>query len=266
MTKDLSDQNHVTGLVLSGGGARGYAHLGVMKALNEAGIFPDVISGTSAGAIAGSLYADGYKPEEILNILAKNSRLDFVRPIVPKDGLMKMTGLIRLLKETLRAKTFEELKTKLFVTATDLINGKIRYFSRGELISPIIASASIPVVFRPVIIDNISYVDGGVLDNMPLAPIENSCEMLIGSYVNPFGRRDSFTSMMSIAERSFHLSVSKELEYKKKKFQIFIAPDDLLIYNAFDQSNAKKIFNIGYETAMIRINEFRAASMEALRL
>jgi NTE family protein len=248
----------VTGLVLSGGGARGYAHLGVMKALNEEGIFPDIISGTSAGAIAGAFYADGYKPEEILRILSENSRLNLMSFTIPKEGLMKMSGMIRLLRDYLRAKTFEELKIPLYVTGTDLNNGKIVYFSSGDIINPVVASASIPVVFRPVVINNISYVDGGVIDNMPIAPIEKHCSRIIGSYVNPLGERAGFTSFMAIAERSFQLSVSKDISAKRRRFDLFISPGELCKYNAFDQGKAKDMFAIGYDEAKKRILEFRS--------
>jgi NTE family protein len=258
MAAKNTEKQALTGLVLSGGGARGYAHLGAIKALNEEGIFPEIISGTSAGAIAGVLYADGYKPEEILKILSKNSRLDFMSFSLPKAGLMNMTGMIDLLRQTLRAKTFEELTIPLFVAATDINNGIIRYFSKGELISPVVASASIPVVFRPVVIDSISYVDGGVIDNLPVAPIEKRCGIIIGSYVNHSGIAPNLTSLLAIAERSFHLSVSKDIAAKKRKFDLYIAPDKLKNYNAFDQGKARDIFETGYDAAKRAIEEYRS--------
>jgi NTE family protein len=199
-----------TGLVLSGGGARGFAHLGVIKALNEAGIIPDVISGTSAGAIVGSLYADGYTPEEILKIMNLNGRLQYFSPTVPRGGLLQISGVEKILREKLRAKTFGELKIPLFVSATDLNSGKAVYFSEGDLLWPVIASASIPVLFKPVVIDGVQYVDGGVLDNMPIKPIEPLCRLLIGSFVNPTGFEENITSLIHIAERTFLLSMSKE--------------------------------------------------------
>jgi NTE family protein len=171
----MSDKSYNTGLVLSGGGARGFAHLGLLQALNESGIFPDVISGTSAGAIVGSLYADGHSPREIMHIMNSGGRFHYFSPTVPKGGLLQISGIIKILKENLRAKTFQELKIPLYVTATDLNNGTIVYFSEGELICPVIASASIPVLFKPLIINNIQYVDGGVLDNFPIHPIEGKC-------------------------------------------------------------------------------------------
>jgi NTE family protein len=234
------------GLVLSGGGARGFAHLGVIQALNEAGIFPDVISGTSAGAIAGALYADGYSPREILKITVSNSRLHYIRPTMPREGLLQISGVIRILKDNLRAKTFEELKIPLFVTATDLNNGRVDYFSSGELLNAIIASSSIPVLFKPVVIDNKHYVDGGVLDNLPIKPIENNCRYIIGSFVNPTGYEANLTNLISIAERTFLLSMSKEVTEKKKKFNLFIEPLELRNFKILDPEKAEEVFLVGY--------------------
>ena len=99
----MSEKQYKIGLVLSGGGARGFAHLGVIQALNEAGIYPDVISGTSAGALAGVLYADGYTPKEILKIMNSGSRLDFMRPTLPREGLLQISGIMKILKTQLSA-------------------------------------------------------------------------------------------------------------------------------------------------------------------
>jgi len=236
-----------TGLVLSGGGARGFAHLGVLEALNEEGIFPDVISGTSAGALVGVLYADGFTPREIMKMVKATSRFHFVRPTVPREGLLQITGIERILSEKLRAKKFEDLKIPLFVTATDLNNGKIEYFSKGDLLRPVIASASIPVLFKPVVINKIHYVDGGVLDNLPLKPLENKCSFLIGSFVNPTGYEETVTSMVQIAERAFFLSMSREVVDKSSKFDLFIAPIELKNFKVLDPEKAAEVFQIGYK-------------------
>jgi NTE family protein len=92
-------KKYKTGIVLSGGGARGFAHLGVLKALNDAGIYPDVIAGTSAGALVGVLYADGYTPDEILKIMNTTSKLHYIRPTVPREGLLQISGIERILNE-----------------------------------------------------------------------------------------------------------------------------------------------------------------------
>lgn len=243
------------GLVLSGGGARGFAHLGVIQALNDVGIFPDIISGTSAGALTGVLYADGYTPVEIQKIMNSGSRLDYMRPALPREGLLQIGGIIKTLKCFLRAKTFEELKIPLYVTATDLNNGKAVYFSKGELINPVIASASIPVLFQPVIIDNICYVDGGVLDNLPVRPIQNKCKILIGSFVNPVGYQEKISGLINIAERTFMLSMSREILEKSKKFDVFIAPPELINYKILDPEKADEVFKVGYKATKARLKE-----------
>jgi NTE family protein len=243
------------GLVLSGGGARGFAHLGVIQALNDAGIFPDVISGTSAGALAGVLYSDGNTPKEIHKIMNSGSRLDFMRPALPREGLLQIGGVIKILKSCLHAKTFEELKIPLFVTATDLNNGKAVYFSKGDLLDAVIASASIPVLFRPVIINGICYVDGGVLDNLPVRPIENKCKILIGSFVNPVGYVEKISGLINIAERTFMLSMSKEIAEKAKKFDLFIAPPELRNYKILDPEKADELFSIGYKATKEKLKD-----------
>jgi NTE family protein len=251
----MSEKIYKIGLVLSGGGARGFAHLGVIQALNEAGIYPDIISGTSAGALAGVLYADGYTPNEILKLMNSGSRLDFMRPALPREGLLQIGGVMKILKSSLRAKTFEELKIPLFVSATDLNNGKAEYFSEGDLFDPVMASASIPVLFQPVVINNICYVDGGVLDNLPLRPIENKCAFLIGSFVNPIGYIEKISGLISIAERTFMLSMSKEIIEKAKRFNLFVAPQELKNFRILDPEKAEELFSVGFNATREKLKE-----------
>jgi NTE family protein len=250
----MPEEKYNIGLVLSGGGARGFAHLGLIQALNEAGIFPDIISGTSAGALAGVLYADGYTPKEILHLMNTGSRLDFMRPALPREGLLQIGGIIKILKSCLSAKTFEELKIPLYVTATDLNNGRAEYFSSGNLIDPVIASASIPVLFQPVMINDIYYVDGGVLDNLPVKPLENKCRYLIGSFVNPVGYMEKCSGLINIAERTFMLSMSKEIHEKAKKFDLFVAPPELRNFKILDPEKAEDLFELGYRATKEKLN------------
>ena len=206
-----------------------------------------MISGTSAGALAGVMYADGYIPAEIMQLMNSNTRLHYIRPTMPKEGLLQISGVIRILQNNLRAKTFEELKIPLFVTATDLNNGIAVYFSEGELLAPVIASASIPVLFKPVIINSIHYVDGGVLDNLPIRPIENKCRFIIGSFVNPTGYEENISGLISIAERTFLLSMSKEVLEKSKRFDLLIAAPELRNYKILDPETSEEVFRVGYE-------------------
>jgi NTE family protein len=261
----MEKKKYRTGLVLSGGGARGFAHIGVIKALNEWGIFPDVVAGTSAGALVGVLYADGYKPDEIFNLMNSSSMLHFVRPTVPREGLLQISGIERILRENLRAQRFEDLKIPLYVTATDLNNGRAEYFSEGPLLPTVIASASIPVLFKPVIMNSIYYVDGGVLDNLPVKPIENQCEVIIGSSVNPTGYEPVVKSLVQIAERAFFLSMAREIHEKSKKFNIFIAPIELKDYKVLDTEKALEVFEIGYKATIEKLKNSEIPKPAAIR-
>lgn len=251
----MPEEKYRTGLILSGGGARGFAHLGVLQALNEADIFPDIISGTSAGALVGALYCDGHAPREIIKIMKLQSKLDYMRPILPRDGLLQISGVVKILENNLKAKTFEELKLPLIVCATDLNHGKSEYISNGELITAVIASSSIPVLFKPVIINKLYYVDGGVLDNLPIKPVQNKCDLLIGSFVNPVGYEESISGLITIAMRTFMLDQTKEMLEKKKYFDLLIAPPKLTKFGILEIEKADEIYEMGYKQTKERLRE-----------
>ena len=251
----MEEKQYRTGLVLSGGGARGFAHLGVLQALNEADIYPDIISGTSAGALAGVFYCDGHSPREILKIMKLHSKLDYMRPALPRDGLLQISGIVKILESNLKAKKFEDLKIPLVVAATDLNNARPVYFSGGELITSVIASSSIPVLFKPVIINNIYYVDGGVIDNLPIKPVENKCNLLIGSFVNPVGYEETTSGLITIAIRTFMLNQAKEAEEKRKKFDLLIAPAELTKFGIIEVEKADAIFEMGYKKTKEKLKD-----------
>src|SRR5918993_737657 len=137
------------GLVLSGGGARGICHLGVIKALEEFGVKFDYISGTSAGSITGALYSYGYKPDEIMEMIASHSFARSLRLAWTWTGLLKLDGLRELFLKFIPENSFEVLKIPVTVAATEIKKGKIEYFTQGELIPAILASSCVPAVFNP---------------------------------------------------------------------------------------------------------------------
>ena len=241
---------YAVGLVLSGGAARGFAHLGVLKALEEKGLKPDIISGVSAGAIAGAFYADGYTPEAILKIYMGRNLFDFMQITIPRTGLFKLTGMKNVLKKYLRARRFEELKIPLVVTATNLNEGKAVFFREGDLIDAILASSAVPVLFETVNINNVEYIDGGITNNLPLAPIADDCSTLIGVYVNYSGVQENIRGIAHIAERAFHLAIAIDIENKKPLFDIFIEPREIANYGFFNLKKGPELYRIGYETAM----------------
>ena len=148
------------GLVLSGGASKCIAHLGVLKALNEIGISIDYISAVSGGALLGSVVASGISPDEALKIIVSRANFSFYFPSFRSGGLFSMSPIENLYAETLPVKTFEELKIPMSVVVTDINNGKSCYFQHGALLKPIIASSSYPIIFEPVEINGIQYLDG----------------------------------------------------------------------------------------------------------
>ena len=122
------------GIALSGGGTRGFAHLGVLQALNEHGIQPDIIAGTSAGAIAGAMYASGIPPKDIHEFLKSKDVMGFTRLHFPRKGLFTFDGLIKLLETNLDVTNIEELPIPFTITATNLNKGCPHYFYSGNII------------------------------------------------------------------------------------------------------------------------------------
>jgi NTE family protein len=243
------------GLALSGGGARGIAHLGALQALEEAGLRPHVISGVSSGAIIGALYAYGMKPEEILNTFVKTNIFRYIRPAWSKFGFLNIEKLKAIYKLYLPVKTFEELSCKLYISAADIQEGKTVYFSQGDLIKAVLASSCMPVLFAPIEIDGRLMVDGGVINNLPVEPLIPECKFIIGVHVNPTNNQYQLKSIKSMIERTFHLSIAENVKDRVKYCDLFIEPHALCEYSIFEMSKAKEIYKIGYESTKKIISE-----------
>jgi len=238
--------DYKTGLILSGGAVRGFAHIGILQALNEHHIFPDIISSVSAGSIVSSFYADGYSPGEIRSLFRSKRIFEIIHIASPKQSLFDIRRLKKILDDHLRSKYMQDLKIPLFVAATNYNTGKPEYFHSGRLSERIIASSSIPVLFRPQQIGQFFYIDGGITDNFPIEPLEGKCDHIIGAHVNPVGPDDEPKGLSHIALRSFHLSIASALEDKKKKVDLFIEPTALQSYRLLDMKAADEIYEIGY--------------------
>jgi NTE family protein len=239
-----------TGLVLSGGAAHGFAHLGVIRAMEELRMEPDILSGSSVGAIIGSLYADGYQPEEILDMFQNNKLFDFINIKLKKLGLFDISGLKKLLEANLRTKLIEDLPKPLIITATNISRAKITYFQEGNLVDTVIASSSIPVVFKPVEINGDHYSDGGITDNFPVEPLKGICKVLVGVNVNPItGFNPDDHGLGQLAIHIFQMSVASGLERKKKELDYYIEPEEMHRYSYVDLGAGREMMEIGYKEA-----------------
>ena len=158
-------KNYPIGIALSGGFIKGFAHFGMMQALIEHDIHPDILSGTSAGSLAGVFLADGREPYEAINLFDNQTFGDFTSFSLNKKGLLELDNFIDFLRSNLRTKRIEKLKIPMIITATDLDHGVSVHFKEGDIAERVAASCCMPVLFTPIVIDGIHYVDGGVLMN-----------------------------------------------------------------------------------------------------
>ncbi len=234
------------GIVLSGGGARGIAHIGILKALDEMRISFDYISGTSAGSIVGALYAYGHKPDRIFELISNLSMFKSVRPAFAWTGLFTLEGLKEMLAKAIPENRFEKLKIPLTVAATDIRNGQIKYFTSGELAPAIIASSSIPAIFNPVALNGTLYVDGGILDNLPVKPIRTMCDMVVGCHCNHISRDFDVTNIKLVVERSLLIAIQANTEVSRSLCDVFIEPIGMDRFSSLDLSKSKEIFDYAY--------------------
>ncbi len=234
------------GLALSGGGAKGFAHAGVLHALEEAGIVPDIIAGTSAGAIVGAFYAAGIPPRQICEEFLKHDRKDFMKFSLFRAGLFSPQATIEFLQKTLPVQEFEELKIPLRVVATDFDHGTYHVFEHGELAPRVMASCCVPIFFEPIVIDGIHYLDGGLFKNFPVSVIRQECDMVIGVNVSPLVSEYK-ENIKFIAERSYQYISKANTLHDKAACDILIEIEEALNYGMFDLEQALTIFDIGYQ-------------------
>lgn len=186
-TIDFSDRAKI-GYALGGGGARGLSHIGVIKVLEEHGIYPDVIAGTSIGALVGALYASGLRAGDIERAL----RLDLRRLAMLADVRLSLSGLVQgkrvasALKSFLGDLTFADLKIPFACVATDIVHGKQVVIRTGPVITAVRASISVPGIFTPVQVRGRYLVDGGLVNMVPVSTCrEMGAEYVVGVNVIP---------------------------------------------------------------------------------
>ena len=250
------------GLVLSGGGARAISHLGIIKALEEEGIRFHMVSGVSAGAIAGAFYCAGYKPEAVCEILAQTNFLRTFRPAFNWRSLLNIERSSAELKKYFPEDNFSALKIPLRITTTDISKGRVKIYKKGEMIRPILASCSVPVLFDPIRIGKRTLVDGGILDNLPTAPIRKEVDRIIGLHCNPIDPGYKPGNWQNLMDRSIMLTITTLVHTQKKRCDVFLEPPGLCKFTIFDFKKVREIYRFGYDYARTRIGEGILKSLE----
>ena len=242
-------ENKSIGLVLSGGGVRGMAHIGLIKAMREHNLEANVVAGTSIGALVGALYANKNSVDDMLNFFKETPLFQYSFFTINKAGFIDTERYASIFEKFFPENTFESLKKPLYVVATDLLSGKEKVFNKGQLIKPLLASAALPPVFSPVDIDGILYSDGGIMNNFPKEYVEDKTDFVVGSNVAitvPVQKKDlsnSFRLTARVTNLMIHASNSEKLH----QCDFFIEPKELEQIGVLDKKGIENAFNIGYD-------------------
>ncbi|WP_222982706.1 patatin-like phospholipase family protein [Flagellimonas meishanensis] len=237
------------GLVLSGGGIRGMAHIGLIKAMQEHGVEAQMVAGTSVGALVGALYANGNKVEEMLQFFKDTPLFQYSFFAIGKPGFIDTERYFGIFKRHFPKDTFEGLRKPLFVVATDLLKGEERVFTSGELIKPLLASAALTPVFSPVEIEGSLFADGGIMNNFPKEYLDGQTDYIIGSNVSIAGevQKKDLKNSLQLAGRVTSLMIYASNHGKLRECDLYMEPKELEKIGVLDKKGIENAFTIGYE-------------------
>lgn len=288
--QEKREKDYKVGLVLSGGGAKGYAHIGALKAMDEAGLRVDYIGGTSMGAVVGSLYASGYSALSIEKILKELKFRDFVqsdisrkfKPFYQKendhkyilrlslennkiqlpsgltDGQEVLNYLSQYTQHVNTITDFNQLPIPFVCIATDLANGEQVLMNKGYLNDAVRASASFPTLLKPVEIDGKLLIDGGIVNNFPVDEVlDMGADLIIGVDVGDgkLLKKEAIHSVIDVLNQVMSYQMLEETDLAKKdKTALYIRPD-ITPYNVLSFDDFDEIVQLGYETTLAQISK-----------
>ncbi|MDR1342674.1 MAG: patatin-like phospholipase family protein [Prevotellaceae bacterium] len=240
------------GVVLSGGAARGFAHLGALQALEDYGIVPTRVSGASMGAILGAVYAAGVPVNRIYSFAREQHYLLMYRPSF-NGALFRTTFIEKMLDHLIpNINTFESLQKRMYVCITNLNTAKYEIIGSGSLKDKIVASASIPFVFEPSIIDSFTYVDGGLTNNLPVEPLLDSCKYIIGISVNSIDRTLSQEEVKGVGGiyRALTMVVAANEEPRRHLCSFYIEIKQAEKFSLLDFGRIEELYAAGYQATV----------------
>ena len=260
-TLPLHQSTTKLGLALSGGGARGIAHLGVLAALEELELPVARLTGVSSGAIAGVFYAAGFPPREILRLLQSTNVMRLTRPAFSRFGLLHMDAISALLAKHLGSVLrFEDLRLPVTLVATDLMAGESVYFDAGPLLPALLASSAVPIVYRPVEYQGRQLVDGGLLNNLPVEPLLGQDGLrVVGVSCNPVNPEARIPSFRGLIERTLHLAINANTTSRKAQCHLLLEPPELRHFRPLSYLRGAELFDVGYRHTLAQ-----AAALYAL--
>ena len=249
------------GLALGSGSAKGFAHIGVLQALDEAGIQIDMISGSSMGAIIGGIYSVGtdlYMLEKFIKSIKLYDYLDVKLPL--SGGVLKGERLQELVRVFTHNKTFAETKTPFCCVAVDAQAGKLDVLEEGPLHESIRASMSIPAFFEPVKLNGKTYIDGGVLERVPCKTLrDHGMDVIIGVDVGYHGDIKDVSDMSAYSVLNHTISIMQwELtKYRREEADIMLVPEVLFVSGRFQTDQAGATIEEGRRAVKAALPEIR---------
>ncbi len=252
------------GLALGSGGSRGVAHIGFLRGLEEVGVKPDFITGTSMGAVVGAGYAAGLTVEEMKEAVFSLRLLDLITFTGRRGGVSGTKKIRELLIKYIGDITFDDLKIPFRCYAVDMISQKLIEFSKGSVVDAVVASASIPVVFHPYEKDGMRLIDGGVLERVPVSQVKKmGADIVVG--VDVLGHRDASEdspNVLKILIETIDIMDNYRTERRKDDFKDIIdfwLEPELGSMSQYDLKQIEFAYEKGYELGKNNANDIRKA-------
>ncbi|MCK9214174.1 MAG: patatin-like phospholipase family protein [Rhodoferax sp.] len=216
----------VIALALGGGAAKGFAHIGVIKALEAQGIVPDIVIGTSAGSLVGALYASGKSGFALQEMAIPFDKWQFIDWGMPNRGLMKGEALSRFVNSAVGGRPIEKFPKKFGAVATDLQSGEPIVFRTGDAGIAVLASSSVPLAFQPVTIRGRQYVDGGLTSPVPVKlAYDMGASFVIGVDISDKPANGSINSSIEVAFQILAIMGQMIRRYERPVADVMIQPD-----------------------------------------
>jgi NTE family protein len=213
-------------LVLGGGAAKGFAHIGVIKALESQGIHPDIIAGTSAGSVVGALYASGINGFELQRIALDIKESAFSDWSLPDRGFLRGEALQEFVNKTVQNRPLEKLNTPIGVVATDLQSGESIVFQRGDTGMAVRASSTVPGLFQPVRINGREYVDGGLASPLPVRTARRmGADIVIASDISARPALARIQDTIDVLLQTFAIMGNAIANAERQEADVVIKPD-----------------------------------------
>ena len=246
------------GLALGGGAARGFAHIGVLQVLEEAGLEPALVAGTSAGSLVATLYASGKSGAELARLADAMDEASIADWSFPGRGLLRGAALARFVREHTGGRRIEQMRLPLGIVATDLDNGEAILFQVGDPGTAVRASSAVPAVFQPVRIGNREYVDGGLVSPVPVRfARQMGAEFVIAVDISEQPDGAATGDMMRILLQTFSIMGRSISQFELRQADVVIRPQ-LAGVPGVDFSARRRSIQAGRDAALLALPAIRA--------